>query len=284
MKSPNRATASLEVELKSLWGAIAWPFSAAVQKPYPSKVFTETQEHLVQLLAVKASGILCGANGVGKSFLLDAFTRQLPQKAFRTTVLTHSSITASDLIRHLCKLQGIEASNRRGDNVITLRKIWQDTSPAWPVLVIEESQNLSVTAMEELRLLAVDRPDTQSPFSLIMVGDDNLMPRLMLGVNRPLLSRFGFCINMQSWSQTDMQAYVRSRLLEVGIHEDIFQPQAEALLLQAAGGRPRTINHIAQRAIEHAARAHSKLIDPEHIRLALNQLPWLARLPEDEPE
>ena len=286
MRNPSRTSpaVSLETELKTLWGASAWPFTAAVPKPYPSKAFMEAYDQLAQLFAVKASGVLSGPNGVGKSILVNAILEQLPQKAYRTILLTHSSITAADLIRHLCRLQGMEASNRRGDNVLALRKMWQDLSPAWPVVIIEEAQNLSVTAMEEIRLLAADRSDTQTPFSLLFVGDDNLMARFMLGVNRPLLSRMGFCIQMEPWSPEDVQAYIRCRLQEVGIHSDVLEPQAEQLLLQAGGGRPRVINHVAQRAMEHAARAHSRLIAPDHIRLALKQLPWLVRLPEQDDE
>jgi len=286
MKSPNRTspTLSLEAELKTLWGASAWPFTAAVQKPYASRSFVDAFDQLTQLFAVKASGVLAGPNGVGKSLLVGALLEQLPQKAYRPILVAHSSITAADLIRHLCRLQGVNASNRRGDNVLALRKIWQDIAPAWPVLILEEAQNLSVTAMEEVRLLAADRADTQTPFSLLLVGDDNLMARLMLGVNRPLLSRFGFCIQMETWSPEDLQAYIRSRLQEVAIHSDLLDPQAEQLLLQASGGLPRTLNHLAQRAMEHAARAHSKLITVDHVRLALKQLPWLIRLSEQEED
>lgn len=286
MRNTNRTnpTISLETELKTLWGATSWPFTPAVQKPYSSKTYTDTYEQLIQLLAVKASGVLYGPNGVGKSLLVSTLLKQLPQKAYKTILLNHSSITASDLIRHLCRLQGVDASNRRSDNVLTLRKMWQEFSPAWPVLIMEEAQNLSVTAMEELRLLAADRTDTQAPFSLLMVGDENLMARLMLGVNRPLLSRFGFCIQMQPWSAEDIQAYIRLRLQEVAIHVDIVEPQAEQLLLQAGNGRPRIVNHIAQRAMEHAARAHSKLIQPDHVRLALKQLPWLISLPDQNEQ
>ena len=286
MKSLNRTNPalSLEAELKALWGAGAWPFTAAVQKPYASRSFTEAYDQLVQLFAVKASGVLSGPNGVGKSLLVSALLEQLPQKAYRPILLTHSSITAAELIRHLCRIQGLETSNRRGDNVLTLRKAWKETSPAWPVLIIEEAQNLSVTAMEEVRLLAADRSDTQMPFSLLLVGDDNLMARLLLGVNRPLLSRFGFCIQMETWAQEDLQAYIHSRLQEAAIHTDLLEPQAEQLLLQASGGLPRTLNHLAQRAMEHAARAHSRLITADHVRLALKQLPWLTKLPEQQEE
>jgi hypothetical protein len=61
------------------------------------------------------------------------------------------------------------------------------------------------------------------------IGDDNLMARLLLGVNRPLLSRFGFCIQMETWLPEDLQAYIRSRLQEVAIHTDLLKARILAV-------------------------------------------------------
>jgi hypothetical protein len=46
-------------------------------------------------------------------------------------------------------------------------------------------------ALEEVRLLTCARPNTRAPFSLLLVGDDSLLPRLQLGINRALISRLG---------------------------------------------------------------------------------------------
>jgi type II secretory pathway predicted ATPase ExeA len=267
----------LKTELKALWGASAWPFSAGVKKPYGSESFTATLDELTQLLAVKASGLLCGPNGVGKSLLLNALLEQLPAKSYRSILVNHSSLSPSDLIRHLCKVQGLPASVRRTDNALALRQMWTELDPVWPLVVFEEAQNLSSPALEELRLLACDRSDTQTPFSLLLVGDDNLLARLRLGVNRPLLSRFGFCLQLSPWSLQDAQAYVLCRLREVNIPADVFDPQAEELLVQAAAGIPRIINHLGQRAFEQAARGHSRQIKPEHIHHGLKQMPWIGK-------
>lgn len=274
---PAHRTKSLNTELKSLWGATTWPFSASVHAPYESGSFTETLDQLWQLLSVKASGVLCGTNGVGKTFLLKALTDQLPTKSYRVVLVTHSSITACDLIRHLCRIQGIPASIRRSDNTIALREMWRELDPIWPVLVFEEAQNLSVGAIEEIRLLTCDRTDTQIPFSLLMVGDDNLLARLQFGVNRPLLSRLGFCLQLKPWSLQDAQTYILLRLRQAGIPDDAFDPQAEELIIQSAAGIPRIINNIAQRAFEHAAREHSRQIRPEHVQSALKLLPWMTK-------
>lgn len=266
---------NLETELKTLWGAAAWPFAPAVKAPYASRPHAETLEQLTHLLSVKTSGLLSGPNGVGKSLLVKTLLDRIPSKVYRPIVLTHSSVSPSDLVRQLCQNQGLAAAIRRGDNALKLRNLWRELDPVWPVLILEEAQNLSACALEELRLLACDRTDTQTPFSMLLVGDENLMARLKLGVNRPLLSRLGFCLELQPWSREDAQAYLLARLREVRIPEDVIEPQAEELLLQVGGGIPRIINHLAQRSFEQAARVHSRQVKPEHVQQALRLMPWM---------
>lgn len=90
---------------------------------------------------------------------------------------------------------------RRGDNVLTLAAVWQEWAPLWSLVIIEEAQDLNTAALEELRLLTTARADTQSPFSLVLVGDEDLLPRLDLGVNRALMSRLGFCLRLDRWKR-----------------------------------------------------------------------------------
>lgn len=267
--------ANMEKQLRTLWGASAWPFSPAVKEPLESESYSQTLLRLEQCMAVHACGILHGPNGVGKSLLASTLVERLPQKRYRTMVLTHSSLTGSDVIRYLCQIEGIAVAQRRSDNIMALRKLWSDLAGLWPVVIFEEAQNLSAGALEELRLLTCDTRDTQPPFSLLLVGDGSLMPRLHMGINRPLLTRMGFCLELTPWPPELCSAYVTKRLTEVGIHDNHFAPDAEQLLVNISRGLPRAINHLAQRAFEEAARQQSRQINAEHVQSALEQLPWL---------
>jgi general secretion pathway protein A len=272
----------LEAALKTLWGASAWPFAAAVKEPCETTAHEETLRRLEQCIAVHSSGVLHGPNGVGKSRLVQSLVERLPQKSYRTTVLSYSSLSGTDVIRYLCRLQGVSVALRRSDNLLALRTMWDQRDGLWPVWIFEEAQNLTMMGLEELRLLSCERLDTQSPFSLLLVGDGTLMPRLQMGVNRPLLARLGFCLRLEPWTLEEAGEYVQRRLLEVGLHDNVFAPDAQTLLLRIAGGIPRTINHLGQRAFEEAARERSRTISREHIQKALDQLPWLGRLREEE--
>ena len=276
------APRAMEAALKSLWGASTWPFAAAVPESCATAAHEETLRRLEQCIAVHSSGVLHGPNGVGKSRLVQSLVDRLPQKTYRTVVLSYSSLTGTDVIRYLCHLQGLCVAQRRSDNLMVLRTMWGQRDGLWPVWIFEEAQNLTTMGLEELRLLSCERLDTQSPFSLLLVGDATLMPRLHMGVNRPLLARLGFCLRLEPWPLEEASAYVQRRLAEVGLHENVFDPEAQELLLRIAGGIPRTINHLGQRAFEEAARERSRTIGREHIQKALDQLPWLGRLREEE--
>jgi type II secretory pathway predicted ATPase ExeA len=97
-----------------------------------------------------------------------------------------------------------------------------------------------------------------------------------MGINRPLISRLGFALKLSQLDPAQSRDYVAARLRTVGIHANLFQDQALELLIQAAGGLPRAINHLGQRAIEAAAAAASPSIGPNHVQAALDRLPWLA--------
>lgn len=269
----------LDQALKALWGAQTMPFAAGVTKPFATPSFAETTRRLEQLVNLRASGFIYGPHGVGKSLLVDRFLAQLPEKRFQSFHLSHSSLTGSDLLRQLCLALGQRPRMRRGDNLTLIDQGWQQLDRIWPLLVLDEAQNLSATALEEIRLLACHRRDTQPPFSLLLIGDEQLPLRLQMGINAPLLARLSFSLQLTAFSPEDAQAYLLARLQEVGIRSDPFEPAARNLLLQAARGLPRQLNYLAQRALEEAARQQTATITAAHLHSALALMPWVAQRP-----
>lgn len=268
----------LEVRLKTLWGASQLPFAQEVSKPFASPAFTELATRLKQLVAVRACGLVHGPNGVGKSLAVEHFRRSLPDKRFKTILISHSSLSGSDLLRVLCSELGHSPRMRRGDNLREIRQAWKELERLWPVLVLEEAQNFSATALEEIRLLSCDRHQGQLPFSLLLVGDTHLLPRLQMGIHAPLLARLGFSLCVKPLPPQQAHSYVQARLEEAGIHSNPFEDAALQLLIQAANGVPRSINHLAQRAMETAAEQDSSTVKADHIHRAIELLPWIAKL------
>ena len=66
------------------------------------------------------------------------------------------------------------------------------------------------------------------------------------------------------------------------IHASPFQPDALELLIQAGGGLPRTINHLAQRAMEAATAEGSVDVTAAHVQAGIDRLPWLVNLFQEQ--
>jgi general secretion pathway protein A len=270
----NAEKPTLAIALKTLWGASEMPFAEACPEPYRYPAFDELERRLSQLCAIGASGLVHGPNGAGKSYLCGRFTEQLPEKRYK--IVRHFSLSGSDLLRALCRQLDVQPKMRRSDNIANLHAAFGQLGSRWPVLVLEEAQNFSASALEEVRLLTCARPDTRPPFSLLLIGDDSLLARLQMGINRALISRLGFALKLSQLDPAQSRDYVAARLRAVGIHANPFQDQALELLIQAAAGLPCPINHLAQRAIEAAATSGNSSIGPTHLQAALDRLPWLA--------
>lgn len=272
---------TLEILLKAVWGASAMPFAETTAALFETPALLDTLGQLEQLVRLKASGVLYGPNGTGKSLLLDALMDRLSEKEFMAVKHAHATVTGPDLLRSLCRAYGLEPSMRRSDNVHRLLKHWQSLGNLHPLILIDEAQQLESRALEELRLLCADRTrltgkERTAAFSLLLCGDNDLLPTLAMGVHRALRSRLGFCLRTAPFSEEQTTQYVIFRWNEVGVSTCPFDAQALTLLHQAAAGIPRSINQLGTLATTQAARAKSHAIGHQHVQEALGQLPWLA--------
>lgn len=125
---PTEAPA-LDLALKTLWGASRWPGMADGGVVLAHPAWQDAYRRLDQLAVVRASGVLHGPNGVGKSTLLHRWSERLSPKQYRFVRMTHGSLAHSDLLRHLVKLGGREPKYRKGDNVGLLSELWQEWAP-----------------------------------------------------------------------------------------------------------------------------------------------------------
>jgi len=271
----------IDILFKATWGASQPPFSETTQALFQTPELTAVIEQLDHLLRMRASGVLCGPNGTGKSLLIDALIDRLSEKEFVAVKLSHASVTGSDLLRSLCYAYGLEPAMRRSDNVHRLLKFWNGLGSVHPVVVLDEAQELQSRALEEVRLLCADRArltgkERTAAFSLLLCGDQDLLPTLQMGVHKALRSRLGFCLSTTSFSEEQSTQYVMFRWNQAGVHSCPIDAQALTLMHQTADGVARTINQIGALASAAAAAEKQPTITSEHIQKALRQLPWLA--------
>lgn len=134
----------------------------------------------------------------------------------------------------------------------------------------------AVATLGALRLLTCARSDAQQAFSLILSGDEGLLPRLELTINHALLSRMTTNLEVSIWPLRQLGDYLDAKLEECGIHSDILEPQARTLLLQASKGTPRMLNAVLQEAMEHAAGEQRRKVSLADMQAGVNAVPWAA--------
>ena len=254
------------------------PFGEDAKTLYRTRSSEKLLQGLEQMTSVHASGIVYGPNGVGKSYLINQFLRALSPKSYLSVVLSHSTLAGSGLLRMLSHLLGKAPRFRREDNICALAAAFEELQPLWPVIILEEAQNLGADALEEFRLLSLyNNEKTQAPFSFILIGDEALLPKLMLKINAPVITRLGYGFKVSPLSYDECKGYLQSRLEEASIFSEPFEPAVIDMLIEACAGVPRLLNHLAGRSLQAAAMDNQQRISSAHFEQALQSMPWLSR-------
>lgn len=271
-------TESLHTQAKRLWGASRFPFADQSGSAYRSERLDNLLEKLHHWLSLKASGFVYGTNGVGKSHLISTLLDQLSEKEYFPVLNTHSTLRGPGLIRTLTQQLGSRATISREDNIAKIHQRLHEQLPRWPALVFDESQNLSAETIEEIRLLNCHQKAGRSSFSMLLVGDQNLMPRLLLGVNQPLLSRMSFSLEVTCFDPHESRLYIEHRLQEAMIHKNPFQEPALNALIETASGNARILNTLARNALRSACEENQQQVTSAAMQHNIEALPWLHKL------
>jgi len=117
------------------------------------------------------------------------------------------------------------------------------------VLIIDEAQELSVEALEQVRLLTNLETNTQKLLQIILLGQPELRDELSKPELRQLAQRITARYHLTPLDRDEAEAYVRHRLAVAGSVTDIFTPPALSEIYRLSGGVPRVINVIADRAL-----------------------------------
>ncbi|ODN65383.1 ExeA family protein [Methylophaga muralis] len=120
------------------------------------------------------------------------------------------------------------------------------------VLIVDEAQNLSVQALEELRLLSNVNIDSDIFLQLVLTGQPELIEKL----NRPELVQFaqriGVEFHLKALSYPETQKYIEYRLEVAGVSKKIFSNEACAMIYCYSEGIPRRINNLCDFAMVYA--------------------------------
>jgi len=138
------------------------------------------------------------------------------------------------------------------------------------LLIIDEAQNLSVSAMEELRMLSNVNSDRDLVLQIILVGQSQLRDKLQLPELQQFAQRIGADYHLTGLDEQETCDYIRYRVAHAGGSADLFSEDACRTVYRCSDGIPRLINGICDLCLVYGYSDKSARITPELVREVVN--------------
>lgn len=236
----------------------------------PSKL--SLVDELCEALHQRASGVLVGEPGVGKTCVLRALRQRLPQAGFRLTYCHNATLGRRDFYRQLCLALGLTPSATAAAvfYAVTTHIEQLGHERLHPVFLLDEAHLLHQDVLDHLHILLNYQWDSRALLSLILVGLPELDGRLSRRHNRSLYSRLHTRLRIDPLTPEDTAEYLRVRLSRAGCQRELFASDAAALLHEAASGALRDIDRLATSALREATRRKKKLVERDILARVLD--------------
>jgi len=195
--------------------------------------------------------LVSGEVGGGKTTIIQYLLRRVPV-GLRIGLLTNVYGAMGALLPWLLQSLGVRpertgASDLYGAFVNYLER--QHAASRRVVLIIDEAQNLSAEALEELRLISNVNTSRALLLQTILVGQPELRNTLRERRMRQLAQRIAIDYHITALQPAETHAYIRHRLAVAGGSADLFTAEARQLVHVQARGVPRIINQICDTAL-----------------------------------
>lgn len=137
------------------------------------------------------------------------------------------------------------------------------------ILIVDEAQNLSVGALESLRMLSNINADKDQLLQVILVGQ----PQLRDLLKRPELNQFAQRVAVDFFipplSENEIDLYIRHRLRVAGRVAPLFDADAVSLIAEASRGIPRSLNILCDLALVYGFASEATVIDAKLVENVL---------------
>ena len=218
---------------------------------------------LLEALTERASVVLVGEPGVGKTCVLRALRHRIPAAGFRLTYYHNATLGRRDFYRQLCFALGIAPASTAGSLFLAVSRYVEERAGerVHPVFLIDEAHLLHQDTLDHLHILLNYAWDSRALLSLILVGLPELRERLALRRNRSLYSRIHHRLEISALTPEDTTEYLRMRMERAGCTREVFGSDAVVLLHEATVGAMRDLDRLAAAALRETARKKRKLVE-----------------------
>ncbi len=232
---------------------------------YMSKSHDNAYTHLeYAIYENKGFVVVTGEIGSGKTTLINYLLNKIPQD-INVGLINNTYIPAEQVLKVICQEYEIDITNcDKAELVEKLQDFLlnQFSLKKRVVLFIDEAQNLSPTAMEEVRLISNIEAEKNHLIQIIMVGQPELKIKLNQNELRQFSQRVSVHCHLKGLDNGEVDRYIKHRLSAAGAKNlNIFQKEAVALISDYSKGIPRVINVLCDTALVYGFADENNIID-----------------------
>ena len=249
---------------------------------YPSRVHREALSYLRLGIEGEAGFVvITGEIGSGKTTLLQTLLRGLDRE---TTVarLVNTMLEPNELLESILIDFGCEPEARKPGMLRQLGDflVGERAAGRLVLLVIDEAQNLTLPALEEVRMLSNFETEKSKLIQIVLVGQPDLREKLGQAELEQLRQRVTVSYHLGPLDPEDTVAYINHRLARAAIGAPLeFPTDVSAVVHQRSGGVPRLINVICDAILLFGYGADRRAIDLPLADEALAELEATGVLP-----
>jgi len=244
--------------------------------------------------------LLTGEVGTGKTTLSRLLLEQLPDNT-RVALVLNPRVSALELLETICEELQIDlnhnppATHRSANQASDQDNSTPRTPPKHSsstkvlidalntylldayanglrvVVVIDEAQNLSVDALEQVRLLTNLETDTQKLLQIVLLGQPELRTMLAREELRQLSQRITARFHLTPLEPQETGEYLRHRYRVAGGQRFPWTAKALRKIHSRSGGVPRLINIIAERTLLAGYARDMPVLDEQVVGTAADE-------------
>ena len=220
--------------------------------------------------------MVTGRPGTGKTTLIGDLVKSLPRSRVTVATLVTTQLEAGDMLEMLAHALEVGTSGRGKaatlqSLTVTLRREYEKGRRA--LLLIDEAQDLSASALEELRLLTNLQQNNQPLLQIFLVGQEELRDLVLSRQLEQLHQRIVAACHLNPLDEPTTRDYVLHRLTHVGWKGDpALDETVFPYIHKYSEGIPRLINLICSRLLLHGMVEERHRLGEEDVRTAIESL------------
>lgn len=217
--------------------------------------------------------LLTGETGTGKTTLIRHILQGV-ENDVDVAAIYNTSINSEQLLASIMEEFGLNSKfDSKAQAIKTLQAHLKSLRllKRKPLLIIDDAQNLSLEAFEEVRLLSNLQNSVRMLIQIILVGRPELEAKLGDPNASSLAQRVSISYHLLPFSREETEEYIFYRLKKAGGQPNLFTQAGLDLIYSTTRGVPRAINLLCDNALTNAFGAKARTIDAPCIKDVLKE-------------